>query len=86
MMVHDPVALGRALAAARQAEGVSQPELARGLGLCAQNICDMEKARRKIPERIIRELPPAIRGRVVDELLRQYADAIVRIEAIRSAT
>ena len=49
---HGPITLGLFLSAFREAEGLSQAEYAKKLGLSRANLCDIEKGRRiASPER-----------------------------------
>ena len=47
-----PLTLGRAMAAVRKSEGLSQDQCARKLGVSKSHLCDVEKGRKAVsPER-----------------------------------
>jgi transcriptional regulator with XRE-family HTH domain len=75
--------IGKALRGARKKAGMTQVDLAFGLGVRQSLIADIERGEKRLPRRHYAKLPAAIRGPVIDAEIVELRRQIEELQAMR---
>jgi transcriptional regulator with XRE-family HTH domain len=77
--------IGKILALARSAAGLSQAQMARDLGIVPSHLCDIESGRRSLPLKYVEHLPLAVRKPVAAAMRDEALDLAHMLQAFTEA-